>query len=329
MTVIETAAMPTPIRAHDTSVPRRPGPSKQAPTSSTDRPVSDRPGFADPQGLRRLLVAVYRGGPSGWRSHPDVPTLLTYCQDKYAALARRNGQSPQDAVTAAFEVLAVPSILDADDPWAVVTTAVQRTLQAQDRAHRLLCSTDQARRLMHSDDHDIARFCDLDPDSTIPDTVERAASTSADGTAAPSSPTTSGSRASGAPSSGAGPWGAEMTPLDVRVGLITVRTVLTATGWPSEVARVGVDYVCERLRIAGNQATAFEYLRREVTPLQLLGLDHRTWVRLCRVLLGEPGLPGLLARAVLGERPVDLLADARLAAALSRDAAEPVGVRHG
>ncbi|MFC8797104.1 hypothetical protein ACFT2C_05190 [Promicromonospora sp. NPDC057138] len=312
MTVIETTD--TPVRAVGASAPRHHSPARPAPIPSMRKPGGDRPGFADPQGLRRLLVAVYRGGSDGWRSHPDVPALLAYCQDKYAALARRNGQSPQDAVTAAFEVLAVPSILDADDPWAVVTTAVQRTLQAQDRAHRLLCSTDQARRLMHSCHHDIARFCDLDPDSSIPDTVERAASTPQDD---PPGPT------------GSGTAGAEMTPLDVRVGLITVRTVLTATGWPPEVARVGVDYVCERLRIAGSQATAFEYLRREVTPLQLLGLDHRTWVRLCRVLLGEPGRPGLLARAVLGERPVDLLADAGLVTALSKQAARPVGVGHG
>ncbi|WP_454852205.1 hypothetical protein [Promicromonospora soli] len=310
MTVIETTD--TPVRAVDTSAPR---PSSPAPISRMKKPVGDRPGFADPQGLRRLLVAVYRGGPGGWRSHPDVPALLAYCQDKYAALARRNGQSPQDAVTAAFEVLAVPSILDADDPWAVVTTAVQRTLQAQDRAHRLLCSTDQARRLMHSGDHDIARFCDLDPDVSVPDAVERAASTPQDDPPGPAA--------------GSGTAGAEMTPLDVRVGLITVRTVLSAIGWPPEVARVGVDYVCERLRIAGSQATAFEYLRRELTPLQLLGLDHRTWVRLCRVLLGEPGRSGLLARAVLGERPVDLLADAGLVTALSKQAAQSVGVRHG
>ncbi|GAA4708008.1 hypothetical protein APR04_003884 [Promicromonospora umidemergens] len=313
MTVIETTD--TPVRAVSASAPRHHGPSRPTPIRSMKNTGGDRPGFADPQGLRRLLVAVYRGGKDGWRSHPGVPALLAFCQDKYGALARRNGQSPQDAVSAAFEVLAVPSILDADDPWAVVTTAVQRTLQAQDRAHRLLCSTDQARRLMHSGDHDIARFCDLDPDSSIPDAVERAASTPQDDLPGPA--TVSGTA------------GAEMTPLDVRVGLITVRTVLTATGWPPEVARVGVDYVCERLRIAGSQGTAFEYLRREVTPLQLLGLDHRIWVRLCRVLLGEPGQPGLLARAVLGERPVDLLDDAGLVAALSKRDARPVGVRHG
>jgi hypothetical protein len=283
-----------------------------------------RPPFAGARGLRRLLVAVYRGGATGWQTHPDVPTLFRYCQDKYAALARRNGQSPQDAATAAFEVLAVPSILDADDPWGVVTTAVQRTLQAQDRAHRLLCSTDQARRLMHSGDHDIARFCDLDPDSNLPGAVERMALLAPPDEAADDVRMSTSASVASTGSSGAG-----MTVLDVRVGLITVRTVLTATGWPVDVSRVGVDYACERLLVAGNPVTAFEYLRRDVTPLHLLGLDHRTWVRLCRVLLGEPGRPGLLARAVLGERPVDLLSDAQLVAALNVSAAEPAGVRRG
>ncbi|MEU4360338.1 hypothetical protein [Promicromonospora sp. NPDC023987] len=313
MTLTNTMEAPTTVHP-DTSVSwRRRFPDPVA-TTDAKHSVRHRPGFADSQGLRRLLVAVYRNGSAGWRSHPEVSALLAYCQDKYAALARRNGQTPQDAVTAAFEVLAVPSILDADDPWAVVTTAVQRTLQAQDRAHRLLCSTDQARRLMHSDDHDIARFCDLDPEVNIPETVERAASTNPADVPAPSS----GSAASET----------EVGALDVRVGLITVRTVLTATGWAPEISRVGLDYVCERLRIAGNQVTAFEYLRRETTPLQLLGMDQRSWVRLCRVLLGEPGRPGLLARAVLGERPVDLLADTSLVAALSKPPIEP-GVRHG
>ena len=304
--------------------PDRAGLGSRARTGHTSgRTETDaRPSFAGAQGLRRLLVAVYRGGATGWQTHPDVPALFRYCQDKYAGLARRNGQSPQDAASAAFEVLSAPKILDADDPWGVVTTAVQRTLQAQDRAHRLLCSTDQARRLMHSGDHDIARFSDLDPDSNLPGAVERAtlpasSDEAADDVGMPAS-------AAGKGSSGTG-----MTALDVRVGLITVRTVLTATGWPADVSRVGVDYACERLLVAGNPVTAFEYLRRDVTPLHLLGLDHRTWVRLCRVLLGEPGRPGLLARAVLGERPVDLLADAQLVAALTVAPAESVEVRHG
>ena len=276
----------------------------------------DLPSFAYPQGLRRLLVAILTAGPDGWSEHAEVPALLRFCELKYTLMARRYGQDPGDAVTAAFDVLRLPSTLDADDPWGVVTRAVQRTLQAADRADRLLCSIDHARRLMSSDDHDAARFSELSDDA-VPAVVDRLAGENSDELAAES------------PRSWMGGTSARETisDRDVRIGMITVRTLLSWSGWPPEDARVALEYVCHRLRESGNAGAAYDSLRRDLTPLHLLDVDHRSWARLCRILLGDVGDDGLLRRAMLGARPVDLLADARLLSALALTAPVPA-VRH-
>lgn len=280
----------------------RPAPSPPQPVRLPHQPRhanAEARSFVYPQGLRRLLLTIHRT-EDGWRVHPDVPDLFRYCQAKYELLARRYGQTAADAASAAFDVMAVPSLLDADDPWGVVTKAVQRTLQAEDRANRLLTSTDHARRLMHSGDHDTVRFADYGTDRPVPLAIEHLA-------ADPAAPEIGAeTEATLAPSD------TTLTAHDARRGLVTVRSVLMFAGWPPDVARVGLEYLCERLRLAGNPQTAFEYLRRDVQAIHLLGIGHRTWVRLCRALLGDPGRPGLLARAILGERPLDLARDREL-----------------
>ncbi|GAB2496774.1 hypothetical protein GCM10027063_39820 [Promicromonospora xylanilytica] len=276
----------------------------------------DLPPFANPQGLRRLLVAILTASPDGWSKHAEVPALLRFCELKYTLLAHRYGQDPGDAVTSAFDVLRLPSTLDADDPWGVVTRAVQRTLQAADRADRLLCSVDHARRLMSSGDHDAARFSELSDDA-VPAVVDRLAGENSDGLAAESPR----SRMVGTSAR------ETISDRDVRIGIITVRTLLSWSGWPPEDARVALEYVCHRLRESGNAGAAYDSLRRDLTPLHLLDVDHRSWARLCRILLGDVGDHGLLRRAMLGARPVDLLADARLLSALALTAPVPA-VRH-
>ncbi|WP_125777991.1 hypothetical protein [Antribacter gilvus] len=286
----------------------------QAVPSGVSSGLSDRgpqPWFACPHGIRRLLLDVYR---VGWRTQPDVPALLAYCEEKYELLARRYGQTAGDAAVAAFEVLRLPSTLDADDPWAVVTRAVQRTMQAADRADRLLCSVDRARRATDLDHH-VERFSDLAEDMAVPVAVERAA-----GLAHAASEGTE-------PVPGAASARDSLTSRDVRLGMITARALLSMASWHPDDARVVVEYVCHGLSEHGNPVSALDALRRDITPLHLLDISHRAWTDLCRALLGEPGRPGLLERAVLGARPVLLLADARLMAALGRTAPAQ-GVRH-
>lgn len=282
--------------------------------------TQELPPFASPQGLRRLLLKVFTSDRDGW-SHPDVPALLRYCERKFGLLARRYGQDPADAVAAAFDVLRLPSTLDADDPWGVVTRAVQRTMQAADRADRLLCSVDHARRLMSSGDHDVERFSDLADDGSVPVVVERVTQRP------PGEPAADAPR----PSSEVASVRESITDHDVRIGLITVRTLLSWSGWPPDDARVALEYVCQRLRESGSPATAFDSLRRDLTPLHLLDVDRHAWNRLCRVLLGAVGHDGLIRRAMCGARPVHLLADSHLMATLALTAPAPTSpeVRHG
>ena len=66
---------------------------------------------------------------------------------KYRSLARTHHCEPEDSAYAAFEAMRTRAVRCADDPWAVITRAVQVSLIAEERAAAgLLCSTAQARR---------------------------------------------------------------------------------------------------------------------------------------------------------------------------------------
>lgn len=100
--------------------------------------------------------------------------------------------------------------------------------------------------------------------------------------------------------------------------------LLEALGWPRTVATNGLDYICSRLAEAGNPATAFEYLRRDLTPLTLLDIPRRSWTALCRIVLGPDDslghVTGLLRRVPSGEPISTLLADRRLVSQIARSA---------
>ena len=59
---------------------------------------------------------------------------------------------------AAFDAMRNPSVRRAEDPWAVVTRAVQVTCIS--RAAGLLCSVHQSRRPRYFRFHDVERFSD-------------------------------------------------------------------------------------------------------------------------------------------------------------------------
>ena len=84
--------------------------------------------------------------------------------EKYAGLAHKYGLEPTDAAAAAFEVMRMRSTRVAEDPWAVVTHAVELTLIYESRAEGLLCSTGQARKTAGLDYHDAQRFADRESD---------------------------------------------------------------------------------------------------------------------------------------------------------------------
>ena len=116
--------------------------------------------FEDPEGLRVLLDRLHAAGRGSWRADPEAAALMRHAAEKYAALARKHGLDPWEAAAAAFDAMRTPSVRRAEDPWAMVTRAVQVTCIAEERANGLLCSVHQARRPRYSVFHDAERFSD-------------------------------------------------------------------------------------------------------------------------------------------------------------------------
>src|SRR5699024_6366477 len=120
----------------------------------TTTPAAAHIDFTTGEGLRSLLTRIHDAGRTAWRSDRDVPSLMDYTATKYAPLARKHGLDAWEGASAAFDVMRTPSVLRADDPWGVVTRAVQITCIAEARANGMLCSTHQARRPQFSVFHD-------------------------------------------------------------------------------------------------------------------------------------------------------------------------------
>lgn len=284
------------VTVHDMDTTARTTPT--APPGHPNRPR----GFASPEGLRQLLYRLHDAGPDAWAADPEAEALLEYCAHRFGALARRYRQTPHDAAVAAFEVLRATATARAVDPWAVVTRAVELTVQADERADALLCSTGKARRLMTGGHHDVVRFGERDDgDRSWTDHLETAAAV---GRRPPDDSSTRPTPVNG------------VAPGEVPVAVANVVELLVALGWPRTVATNGLDYICSRLAEAGNPSRAFEYLRRDLTPLTLLDIPLRSWTALCRIVLGpDDGLghvTGLLRRVLSGELISTLLTDQRL-----------------
>ena len=86
------------------------------------------PVFADSEQMRMLLYDLTYSPGGGWRTDPRATDLMRFAMDKYAGLARKYGLEPGEAAVAAFEVMRMRSTRLADDPWAVITRAVELTL---------------------------------------------------------------------------------------------------------------------------------------------------------------------------------------------------------
>src|SRR5690625_1949434 len=257
-------------------------------------PRAPRPGFTTSEGLRTLLTRIHAQGLSAWRSDSEVTALMEYAATKYAPLARKHGLDAWEAASAAFDVMRTPSLLRADDPWGVITRAVQITCIAEARANGMLCSTHQARRPHYSVFHDAERFSDRenpltdyhpafhhhDPDGHPTDQVA-----DVDGESV-----------------------LAVSAVEATIALFT------ALGRPASTVTSSVEYICERLARAGNRATAFEALRRDKHARALLDLPAPSWHGLLRTVLGNPepvyvGTShgrGVLLRLLIGE-PVPVL----------------------
>jgi hypothetical protein len=259
----------------------------------TSTRTHDRTGFEHSEGLRALLTRLHTEGRGAWRADPEVAALMRHAAEKYAALARKHGLDPWEAAAAAFDAMRAPSVRKADDPWAVVTRAVQITCVAEERANGLLCSVHQARRPKFSVFHDAERFSDRDnplmdyhPAFHIDPFQHDDDDTRTGGTSVEAA-------------------------VEDTIGLFTLM------GWPAQAARAGVQYICSRLADTTSRQSAFEMLRRDYAARALLDIPSASWLGMLRIVLGNPDPDfshtdagrGVLLRLLLDEPLPAMLAD--------------------
>ncbi|MEC5185915.1 hypothetical protein RCH12_003393 [Cryobacterium sp. MP_3.1] len=267
---------------------------------------ADSRAFHDSEGLRTVLTRLQADGGLGWRTDPEASELMRYAAKRYAALAHRHGLDPWEAAAAAYDAMRAPSALRADDPWAIVTRAVQVTCIAEERAQGLLCSVHQARRRKISGYHDAERFSDRE--HPLPEYHPAFRTDSAD-------PQTDGSPRP-----------------EVEPAVEDAIMLFTLLGWESDRARSGVDYICSRLADSQSRTSAFESLRRDYSARAHLDIPQRAWMSMLRALLGNcdplqahtAASRGILLRLLIGEPLRTLLRDDDL---VSDIAANAPGVR--
>lgn len=249
--------------------------------------------FKSPEGLRALLVRLQQDGGAGWRADAEAAALMQHAAERYAALARKHGLDPWEAAAAAFDAMRSPSIRRADDPWAMVTRAVQITCIAEERARGLLCSVHQARRPRYSVFHDAERFSDRENPLLEYHPAFRTEPVDVD-----PSPQAEG----------------------VTSAVEDAIALFTFLGWPAERARTAIEYVCTRLADSPSRSSAFEALRRDYNARALLDVPQRAWAAMLRVLLGNPDPAlahtsagrGILLRLLVGEPLRALVSDEQI-----------------
>lgn len=265
----------------------------------------ERNEFEGSEGLRALLERLAAQDHGAWRHDREAAALMAHVVKRYAKLARKHGLDPWDAGSAAFDAMRSAAVRNADDPWAVVTRAVQVTMIAEERANGLLCSVYQARRPEFSTFHDPERFSDRE--NPLSDYH---------------------------PALRVEPIGEGGDAEDVHEGTGIVEAVesaiafLTLLGWPRTPARTALEYICARLSEVSSRATAWESLRRDIHGRTLLDLSSTSWNGLLRAVLGNPEPEvarttagrGILLRLLIGEPLRSLLTDDDLVLAVSLSA---------
>lgn len=262
-------------------------------------------GFENSERLRELLTRLDAEGPDAWRNDPVAAELMRHAADKYATLARKHGLDPWEAAGAAFEAMRTAAVRRADDPWAVITRAVQITCIAENRANGLLCSVHQARRPRYSSFHDAERFSDRENPLTDYHPAFRA------------DPFATDNDDDGEAIEVSGCTGVESAVEDAIA-------LLCWHGWEPEIARAAVECVCARLAESVSRAGAYESLRRDRHARALLDIPAPSWYRLLRIILGAPDAHltgtsasrGVLLRLLIGESLRHLMDHAELGAAI-------------
>jgi len=268
--------------------------------------------FATSEGLRQVLQRLHdldSVGHWAWRTDPEAERLMQFTIRKYRWLAVNHHCEPEDAGYAAFDAMRTRAVRTAEDPWAVVTRAVQVSLIAEGRAGALLCSTPQARRHIMVGRHDARRFCEYDNDVLEYHPALR-------------SPASHDEEHE--PELGRGRE-RNTTPAEAADMVIEL---FKALGWPDNTVTCAVDYITSRLSESKNRPAAHSLLRRDEIGRAALDLDRQAWSTLLRLVLGSPEPEfqhtraghGLLTLFLCGYNASEFLADDALVAEISQTA---------
>lgn len=263
-----------------------------------------------PEGLRTVLVVLDRLGPGAWATLPVAIALMEHAQERFAPVAQSWRRPVEDATYAAFLAMRGRSARTANDPWAVVTRAVELSMQAEAYGERLLISPDKARRRQHRPSMSPVRAGNYEEFLYDVLSTEDVA--------------VSGDHDIAGDSAG---------PV-----VTTSAAMLTIAGWREANALWACEYIASRTADMGSQESAIDVLRRDVARLRV-GLDKPEWAHLLTLLIGtkpRPGNPGgigVFARVLLGETLSELLGDSLLVAhaqrTLNRESGSPVADEQG
>lgn len=269
------------------------------PSDDAAGPISH--GLDTAEGLRALLIRLHEAGPGAWRADRGAADLMRYTAVKYRPLARKHGLDPWEIASAAFEVMLAPSTRKADDPWAVVTRAVQITCGVEVRAAGMLVSTGKVRHTSRiAGFHDAIRFAEREHLADYHPAFAVNPATDDD------NGSDDGHRA------------------QVAAALSETVELFASTGWDAVLVADCVEHVAYRLADLTSRANAVEVLRRDHTVPVLLDVPPKSWAALLRIVLGHPdrkhaGTPtgdGVLLRLLSGEPLDSLRCDTSLLAAI-------------
>ncbi|MGZ6583135.1 MAG: serine/arginine repetitive matrix protein 2 [Solirubrobacteraceae bacterium] len=228
--------------------------------------------FATSEGLRNLLIRMHERenrGHFAWRLDTEAAQLMAYTIRKYQPLAYTHHCAPEDSAYAAFEAMRTRAVRTAEDPWAVITRAVQVSLIAEERANDLLCAPAQARRTKVMWHHDARRFSEYETDLTEYDPAFQV-------------PSAQEQLIEDAPD-----LGDDRAPVTAAEACRLTITLFTKLGWPENTTICAIDYIAGRLIECGDRSTAHNYLRRDFTGLAFLDLPRTAWTTLLRLTLGS------------------------------------------
>jgi hypothetical protein len=267
---------------------------------TTTRPRRPGSRFEDPTYLRGLLVRLHEAG--SWDVDPEASELVRFTIRRFSPLARKHHVEPDDAGSAAFEVMVSESARTAEDPWAVIVHAVTITLRATQFADEALCSVETARRGGLSGCR-AERFSERDL------SVWEHLSGFSVGFS-------SGLDLDGEP---AGPISPSIRDQAARIARLFARC-----GWDFLTALDAVEVILLRVADSGSLPAAYESLRRDETLRLSVDLPKASWTGILRALLGVPGDDyahtrhgqGLLVRLGLGDSDRDLDTDRDLASTI-------------